>query len=488
MILPTYERAALIASRLKVLDQKTGQLVPLRFNAEQTLIMRAALTTSRLIVGKGRQVGCTTILAFLMLLVVVLNPGVPCAIVADEQRKAEAVLQKIKSWLAQLGVGLTKDDVRRVVLVNGASIDALSAISTAEEGESRVGRLQSYGVVHATEQSFWRNARAVFAALTSTLLSGGLIWNESTGSPGEGLFRALFEGEGWKRLFFGVEQHENYRLDEGAIDDATWEHLRLTHGFTRRDSAAWWHHKLTTDFGNNLFAMLREYPVIPAHMFTFREGLHIQAFRQVQVIERDEWNLYAEPKEEGGLWSFGEPVIVGIDTSAGRGGDASALAVIGHRTGNVLATWRSNTTTIPDFITFLGATLDRLTPAAFVIESNGVGQVVWQALCGRLSAQEQVSGDHDGEVVLRRDTLRAAIESKKIAIGGHLAQEAQASTVKLRGESRRVVFEGADDVLSALSFAWKWRTENPWRMTEEERDPTKFYIDRRLKKRRAATW
>lgn len=466
MQLPVYERALAVAEGLTVLDQETGTYVPFRLNREQRRILRTALRTKRLVIGKGRQVGCSTVVAFLMMLVAVMNPGMPCCIVADLEENATNILGKIKHWLSEIGVGLVVSNVTGIVLENGASIDARSAISRAEDGESRVGRSRSYGFIHATEMAFWLSAQAVWAGLTATPLLNALYVVESTGSPGDGLFKDIFEGAGWERLFFGIEQHEAYRTDPRSIDDATWLALQSEFGFTRRDSAAWWHQKLHVDFRGDTFRMLREYPVAPVHMFTFREGQHIRRWRLAPACIVDGfWNYYVPPE------TIDEPVVLGVDTAAGIGKDASALALLGHRTGRVLATYQRNDLPIPDFIELVKATITRFRPITIAVESNGVGMAVWQAVSSMRGAWEQKSSASNGELFTRRDLLREAIETGALEIGGHLVSEAKTSVINAKGK-----FEGADDVLSALSFAWVFARANPYKAPPPVVDRTTTFV------------
>lgn len=491
MLVPSLEAALRVATRLVVLDQQTGRLVPFELNGEQQRVLSAALGARRLVIGKGRQIGCSTVLCFLSMLIAILNPGLPVAIVADKQEKAEGLLGKIKSWLGQMGVELLVDNVRSIVLENGATFDALSAISHAEEGESRVGRTKSYGIIHATEQSFWRNAGAVWSALTSTMLGSALLWDESTGAPGETLFRSILENPGtkWEPIFFGVEEHANYRTDPSAIDDSTWEHLHAEFGFHERAAAAWWSEKLNSDFrhasgGTDVPRMLREYPVTIEHMFTFREGQHIQRWHEAPTTIDGSWNYYSALTPD-------EPVVFGIDTSAGIGEDASALAVIGHRSGRLWATWKDNRTPIPQFVPVLRKAWDHYRPAATVVESNGVGQAVWSELGGLDGACEQKSGSTNGEVQERRDAFRDAVEAGVLAIGGDLIAEAKSSTVKARrGADGRVraVFEGKDDLISAASFAWKWRARHPYETPKLPKLEGHYYIEDRLKTVEKPTW
>lgn len=485
---PAYAKALRTANALSILDQETGRLVPFRLNDEQQAVLRSLCASSRIVVLKGRQVGCSTVVAFFLLLVAIMNPGLPCCIVADDHAKAKAILARVNGWAKQLGADRPSVDTKEsITLENGAVIDALTANSAADDGESKTGRSRSYGFIHATEMAFWRHARAVWAALTSTMLANAVVAVESTGVPGDGLFRAIFDDadkDGWKALFLGTEQHQTYRAAPTIITDETWETLRDAYGFTRRDSAAWWWTKLWRDFKGDVPRMLREYPIRPEHSFTFREGLHITGFTEVPVTEAGDWNYYVAPD------AIDEPVILGVDTSEGIGLDASAIAVVGHRTGRVLATWKSNEMAITTFIAFVRSQIARFKPAATVIEKNGVGAVVHQALESVPGVIGHTSGSPRGEVKQRRDDLRDAIVTGAVPIGGHLVAEAKSSTVKAKAREDgtvRVVFVGTDDALSAVSFARKHRELNPWRAPAPAQLDPRAYVDRstyRERKRR----
>lgn len=481
MILPSYVELLAAAVGLTVLDQETSTLRPFILNREQRRILRKALRTRRLVIGKGRQVGCSTAIAFLMTMIAIRNPGLPMCIVADDQRNASKILKTIKGWLAQMGVSLIVSGVESITLENGASIDALTAISPAEGGESRVGKSRSYGFIHATEMSFWRAASAVWVSVSSTALKTAIFVVESTGAPGDGLFREIYEsGTGWTRHFIGVEAHENYRADPNSIRDETWEHLRKDYGFSRRDSAAWWYFHLRDVKMGDVFRMLREYPVIPSHMFLFQEGQYIR-----------KWTIAKPPPRAAGFWDVyvevaDEPIIIGVDTSKGLGRDHSALALLGHKTGRLLRTYRNNTISIPDYIEHVRSVVDEYQPAATIVESNGVGEPVWGFVRTWPDANgvEQVSKgksaqQQDGELHVRRATIRDVFERGVIHLGGHLLTEVKGSIIDRHGK-----FEGPDDVISALSFAWMWREANPFQESaDEEKDPTRFWIEDRLRKR-----
>jgi hypothetical protein len=190
-----------------------------------------------------------------------------------------------------------------------------------------------------------------------------------------------------------------------------------------------------------------------------------------------------------GKWSWDEPVVIGVDTSAGLGADAQAMALVGWRTGRLLATYRDPALPLPRWPALVIGTANRCDTAALVIESNGVGQTTWQSCLGHPKAEEQVSGNSDGEVVDRRDSLRAEIEAKVFAVGGHLEQELQSAAVSVKQtpSGRRVVFSGSDDAINALSFARKWIKGNPWRERPADEKPGHYYI-RKKRKRVNENW
>jgi hypothetical protein len=106
-----------------------------------------------------------------------------------------------------------------------------------------------------------------------------------------------------------------------------------------------------------------------------------------------------------------EPLILGVDTSAGVGLDAQAMALVGHRSGKVHRTFKNNLLPIPQYIRLALETVERWSPVAVLVESNAVGEAVWAALQGVRGAEEQRSGNRTGEVQERRDRLRDDVEA-----------------------------------------------------------------------------
>lgn len=473
-------RAALaLAALLVVFHQKRGRILPFRLNAEQRKVLALLCCRDRVLVLKARQVGITTVCCLYDLLFALANPGVGVAIVADVLDKSKEKLGVIKGWARQIGIPLAVAQKETIVLANGSTIRALSAVAPAEEGMSRTSRSGSFGLIHCTEMALWRNDAATYSALTGSAPFAQIVV-ESTASPAANLFRRMCEGaglvegtgeeelhesveglegigEGWEPIFLSVELHEAYRADPSSITDAEWQRAQSAWGFTRRDSAAWWIERLRSQFFGDVHACCREYPVRPADAFAFAAGRWIYAYEKARPVRVDgDWRIYRE-------YDPSDPPILGVDTSKGVGGDASAIAIIGHRTGALYATYRCNTISVPDFAAVVLAACTVWRPAAVVVESNGVGTAVYQEMADtEWNVVEQVSSDTDGEKEVRLRVVKGRIESGVWRCGPELVDEVLHSVRDKKGK-----WTGPDDLLNALSFAEKERLANPWVKEEE---------------------
>lgn len=448
-----------------VLHQETGTFERLKLNVEQRTVLEAIYNHRRVIVLKGRQVGISTVCCLHDVMFAITNAGISVAIVADTAEKAQGLLAKCSSFAKHLGVKLTTDNVKSITLENGSTIDALSAVSHAEEGESRVGRSKSYALIHASEMAFWNNAHAVFAALTSTALPNARIVIESTASAAETLFRQIWDGlrNGWHHVFLTIEKHRAYRAPPESITDEEWEHLQAEYGFGQRPCAAWWQQKLTQDFAGDVHRCLREYPVQPQHAFAYAEGRWILTHEVCEVRTEGPWQIYRETEN---------PTVFGVDTAAGVGSDSSAIAVLDRVTGALIATYKRNDIAIPDFVREVKAACDRFRPAAVVVESNGVGAAVFQELSEtRWPVFEQISNWHNGEKLVRLNRIKVLIETGRVPIGPDLLHEVRHSVVDRKGR-----YDGPDDLLNAFSFGLKWLEAMPYRPPKPVADKHRVFI------------
>lgn len=466
------EESLALAQQLTLLQQDTGLVERWVPNQEQRSLLASLCEHDRVIVLKGRQQGISTVCCLYDLMHCIVHPRHTVAIVTDVQEKSEALLAKCSSWAKQCHLHVAVDNVRTMVLANGSSIEAKSAVAHAEGGESRVGRSKSYSMIHLSEMAFMRSDSALFAALTSTLLPGGKIVIESTASPADNLYARIWHGhdDGWRRLFFSVEDHVAYRMPESSITDEQWAAAQAEWSFRRRDTAAWWVHKLQCDMAGDKFRMMREYPITSEQAFMYAEGRWIHSYMNAVCASNGPWTEYDHEDE---------PVVFGVDTGAGVGGDHSALAVLGRRTGRLHATWTANGMEVPDFVDVVVQAAKKWSPAAVVVEGNGIG-------AGTLSLIKRAQVpciEHTStaaEKAIRFPHLRSLIESGNLPIGPELQSEVKSSVVDRAGK-----YTGRDDLLSAVSFALTHLQKIPYVEESTRVDPTVYVTPewRRPKKR-----
>lgn len=466
---PTLEKALRFAKRLKVLDQKTGQMIPFVLNEEQQHALKLMLRHQRVIFGKGRQIGMSTVSAFFVAIMLIMNPGLPAAVISDEQEKSEDLLKRVRDWLVALKIPLLKDNVRSCSLQNGSSLRALSAMSTSEDSESRVGRSRSYGLIWCSEQAFWRNAKAVFAALTSTAGLSAMVLIESTGAPAGDLFESLARSaipheeatddcDGYVRMFFSVEMHSAYRRSPDDISDERWAELQGI-GFVKRESAAWWEWKRVTDFGGDTQRTLREYPVLFEHVFTGAGQRYYKETEQVDIESVDGLEVY--PVRD-------EPRILAAVASDGLSSCPSAFAIVGAWSGQLHAAWKRPGIEVPMFARVVERAVRKWSPSDVVIECRNPHGSELKAI---LATVPGIPIRTISTTEARWATLRARLREDlpHIPIGPMLFEEARRVSVDL--ESGNTLGEDRATGLHALAVARAWWSDHPHH--EKTREPNK---------------
>lgn len=145
---------------------------------------------------KGRQTGCSTAAAVLMIHIARLRPGSLSALLAPSLRQAAYVASRARMGLLALGEELVQDSQTTIRLRNGSVVAALPGASdTAVRGWSVDGVL-CLDEAQWLKKEVWQAARATVAA------TGGRILVQSTLGDPDTWFHDLAENtpEGWARL------------------------------------------------------------------------------------------------------------------------------------------------------------------------------------------------------------------------------------------------------------------------------------------------
>lgn len=477
MIQPEYEQVLNLASALTIEDQEQAKYLPWVLTTEQKQTLRACLIHPNVIVLKSRGQGISTIGLLLLFLHALLNDGQSVALVVHNEKAAISLLRRIKRWAAQMEIPLAVSNDKEIEFPNGSTIDAITAISHSSDGGSKVGRSKHYGRIMLSEFSYYARDTEVMSAISDAMLPNSQMLVESTAAAGDTLFKRLFLGidaegkpiqgdSGWCRLFFSYEDHAAYTYDPNYLTDDEWILAQEKEQFTSRPHAAAWYHKLRTKKDNNITLMRRENPNSIEAAFSNTVGKWITTFVPFAPRIEGSWSFYAAPDAT-------DPPIFGIDTAHGVGADNSAIAIIGHRTGKLYATWVNNTTPILEFekIIINAAAIHK--PHKLAVETNG-GQSLGAGVCKTLTQAKlptHAAFAHAGEKEHRMSHVNNAISSGQILAGPELQVEISSSTRDHRG-----IYHGRDDLINAIGHALMWRKANPYAPPEVYHDRAKVYV------------
>lgn len=403
-----------------------------------------------------------------------LNPGISAAIVVDTEAKARELLGRCRDFARQLGLELALDNAKKIVLVNGSSIQALTATSGTHVGESKVARSQSFQVLHLTELCYWPNQGA-FSALLATS-SGSPVWCETTAkSTGDLFWRLWHQPNDYRKIFFSVEQHAQYRLPADQIDDAKWEEAK-SQGFTSRECAAWWYRELDAKGGlKDIISMCHDYPVVPAHSFLTWKGRWCRTNPAILPhTSQNQIKVYELPQPR-------HSYLAGVDTSGGVGRDGNCVVVLDRTTKKMVGFWKDSQATTAQVAAKLQQIDQIWHPDVFAIETNGIGQATLQEAkalglpCRSVTTTE--STKYQGLLLARNH-----IDSGLICGPEELAEEASDLYCDEDGK-----FKGKKDAFMALGFALREIERSPLGIVERP-DPNLFRPEDWLKPQTGQMW
>lgn len=268
---------------------KAGELVPLKLNREQSIMLEHIEfcldndVPIRMIVLKARQIGSTTLFAALGFWLASMNRNVNYGIVAHRLDSAESIFNKCKLFYNNLpkemqpkttqmsSEGITFDTK------NGRGINSKIAFATVNEG---VFRGQTLRYLHLTECAFWeRDVQAIENSLGPTVSynPGTIIVRESTAN-GYNFFkddwdRAVKGESDYKAFFFGWQDHEEYRMrvPKGFVLTEKEQALKEKYNL-ENEQLAWRRYTINTDYKGNAKWFAQEYPMTPTEAFIAAGG------------------------------------------------------------------------------------------------------------------------------------------------------------------------------------------------------------------------
>jgi hypothetical protein len=294
------------------------------------------------------------------------------------------------------------------------------------------------------------------AALTATLTTSGQIIIESTATAADTHFRTTWENKnGFTKIFVGFQSHPNYKIYEDdpryeycQLTDAKWEYFQQKYGFVDKAAATWLNWKIAENGHDEAFT-IREYPLLPEHMFLANEGLFVKKCPDVLPFTEHSSNkdihIYHEPVKEG-------IYVISCDPASGGGGDTddSVIVVWDVKNERIMASFCSNELTMDRLSDVIDLLHKKYLSKFIILEKNGLGHAIVE-FCRKknLPVLEQKTGDDNrGRLFF---WAKHMIEEKNVCADDNLRGNCLSCQIvaKVNGGER---FIGKKDFLACLGF------------------------------------
>jgi hypothetical protein len=469
-----------LAETILITDHRTGASTPWRLNTEQQQMLRTISTGAWTFAAKPRQVGATTVTQFDDMLWCAINDAagnrVRCGLYVDTEAKSkerEAFARSVKASPSLVDIfGDIDINSERVVFPKGSVL-----VFGTGSGKSE-GRSGSYQRLHLSELPFWANP-STYGALIPSLSLDGQIVIETTldvDAPNGLLARDLWRQQNrYKKLFFSVEDHgHEYRAPANAISEEQWMWAQ-EQGFTNRESAAWWLAVGLPDFvAGDVSRLMREYPQIPAHMFTAGASRWVPVEPKVTTPQ----TFYVCDGQRVPVWIPRDEtcgsVVVSVDTGKGVEKDRTACVVLDRRSHRICAVFVSNTMDGHSFARVVrdlvarytdppptkgvgwGVQLEPPPPPEVVVENNGIGEVMVLELrrlgVSVIDFHTTEASKAEGLILTRTGCVDGTLFGPK-----ELAEEADDLCKDERGN-----WKGRKDLMMAIGFGLIRLRQSPW--------------------------
>jgi hypothetical protein len=369
---------------------KAGSLVPFILNSAQRKVLcaieaqRAKTGRVRAIILKGRQVGCTTLIAAMNFHRMIYQPGLRTAIIAHERLASSNIREMIQRFYDNL-----PSERKPLIAVSNAhqlTFDKLdSGFQIYVAGLEGSGRSATSQCLHGSEVAQWDNLEEQFASVMQTVpdLPNTSVVLEST-AYGHNSFYQL-----WQRstagdtdflpIFISWAMMPEYRRPVDADFKMTGEEAKLAELHNLDAEQICWRRAKIRELKDEVF-FRQEYPLSPSEAFV---STGHDSFIRAELVLRAR-------KEQ--IEPYGA-LVVGIDP-ASLGPDATGVAYRqGHR---ILKVERYRGLTTMEITGLITRIIREDKPSVVNIDVGGLGLGVYDRLLEQGYDRSQINAVNFG--------------------------------------------------------------------------------------------
>jgi len=313
---------------------KAGEVVPFVFNRAQEILhrkieeQRARTGMVRIVILKGRQLGCSTYVQARYFHQTNFRPNLSAYVLAHQAEstlKIYSITSKFQTNLPPaIKFPLIKNTERSMVIENGSSY----SVGTA--GSAEIGRGLTIHLLHGSEVAFYENSDQLSTGLLQAVpdVAGTEMIMESTANgPGNWFYDlcygAIAGKNGFELVFIPWYMDEGYMdplpLSERELDTKEQQYYEAhkADGLTLHHLS--WRRRKISAFGDKEYKFLAEYPFNVDEAFVRAEGRFFNLAKVYAARGRKQ------------IKSVIAPLIVGVDQ--GRTGDDTKIR---RREGSIL--------------------------------------------------------------------------------------------------------------------------------------------------------
>lgn len=270
----------LIERYIKI-DTKEGDIVAFELNDAQIALykelclQRRRGERMRINILKARQLGMSTFIAALYIILTLLVPGQRAVVVADIAENAKKIFEKyqfmyqsLPQWIKDV-IPLKADNAHELVVAYGARKSSIRVVTVGDHA----GRGTTCQYLHLSEVAFWKDIKSVIKSLNQTVSTKNaysIIIYETTAN-GVNEYKNMYDNavggnSSFKAVFYPWFLDKDYRMDYNGFKLMPHEEKLVKELHLDLQQIAWYRFKLN-EMEGDLNSLKQEYPSTPLEAF-----------------------------------------------------------------------------------------------------------------------------------------------------------------------------------------------------------------------------
>lgn len=270
----------LIERYIKI-DTKEGDIVAFELNDAQIALykelclQRRRGERMRINILKARQLGMSTFIAALYIILTLLVPGQRAVVVADIAENAKKIFEKyqfmyqsLPEWIKDV-IPLKADNAHELVVAYGARKSSIRVVTVGDHA----GRGTTCQYLHLSEVAFWKDIKSVIKSLNQTVSTKNaysIIIYETTAN-GVNEYKNMYDNavggnSSFKAVFYPWFLDKDYRMDYNGFKLMPHEEKLVKELHLDLTQIAWYRFKLN-EMEGDLNSLKQEYPSTPLEAF-----------------------------------------------------------------------------------------------------------------------------------------------------------------------------------------------------------------------------